>query len=339
VKLFFPNLFLINLIPITLTKPTMKNTTLLLLLLSNVPFFYGQFTTSWPNAGASNSQQSGYIGIGTKPTSTNSVQLPEFNLQLHGTSDFLESITVQSSSFSSSIPQIIQGEMDDSFVSPTKSTTNHGKTTRFGMTNTTTGAGINDGVVFRMSENNFSLINREQGNITIAAPGVGLTFSSATKRIWTGGSSVSTSSIYAAVNLIKSNDNGLYVQGGNGKYGLRVKTVNNTEDALQVYGSNSSIKNFKVSGGGEVFARKYTTTFNNIPDYVFEPNYMLLSFADLRNYIVTNKHLPNIPSANQFAETGVDLGELNRLLLEKVEELTLYMLQLEDRLNAVESSK
>jgi hypothetical protein len=60
---------------------------------------------------------------------------------------------------------------------------------------------------------------------------------------------------------------------------------------------------------------------------------------ELRSYITTNKHLPNVPSANEFAETGVDLGELNRLLLEKVEELTLYILQLEERTKRLEDQK
>ena len=118
-----------------------------------------------------------------------------------------------------------------------------------------------------------------------------------------------------------------------------IKTVNNSDDALQVFGANSSIKNFKVTGAGEVFARRYTTTLNNIPDYVFNPNYKLLSLEELRSYISTNKHLPNVPSANEFAETGVDLGELNRVLLEKVEELTLYILQLEDRMKMLEAGK
>ncbi|PZE15819.1 hypothetical protein DNU06_16230 [Putridiphycobacter roseus] len=90
---------------------------------------------------------------------------------------------------------------------------------------------------------------------------------------------------------------------------------------------------------GFVFARKYTTTLASIPDYVFEPDYKLLTFDELRVYIEENKHLPNIPSAEQYEETGVDLGELNRLLLEKVEELTLYTLQLEERLSKLEEEK
>jgi hypothetical protein len=60
---------------------------------------------------------------------------------------------------------------------------------------------------------------------------------------------------------------------------------------------------------------------------------------ELRTYIKTNSHLPNIPSAKEMEASEVDLGEMNRLLLEKTEELTLYILQLEERIKSLESSK
>lgn len=75
---------------------------------------------------------------------------------------------------------------------------------------------------------------------------------------------------------------------------------------------------------------------NAIPDYVFGPNYDLMSLPELRKFVQEKHHLPNIPSAAEYAQNGVDLGELNRLLLEKTEELTLYILQLEERLKALE---
>ncbi|MNY18686.1 hypothetical protein D3C86_1520820 [compost metagenome] len=60
---------------------------------------------------------------------------------------------------------------------------------------------------------------------------------------------------------------------------------------------------------------------------------------ELKEFIRVNSHLPNVPSAAEYAETGVDLGEMNRVLLEKVEELTLYILQMEDRLKSLEEKK
>jgi hypothetical protein len=118
---------------------------------------------------------------------------------------------------------------------------------------------------------------------------------------------------------------------------LSLKTGVSTSLAMNVRGSDNVI-NYAVKGNGEVFARKYTTTLGAIPDYVFDPSYKLMSLNELKTYITTNKHLPNIPSAKEYEERGeLDLGELNRMLLEKVEELTLYILQLEERTKALEN--
>lgn len=62
------------------------------------------------------------------------------------------------------------------------------------------------------------------------------------------------------------------------------------------------------------------------PDYVFEKNYNLRPLAEVENYINQNKHLPEVPAAKEMEANGVNLGEMNMLLLKKVEELTLYLL-------------
>ncbi|GCC50446.1 hypothetical protein SanaruYs_06610 [Chryseotalea sanaruensis] len=63
------------------------------------------------------------------------------------------------------------------------------------------------------------------------------------------------------------------------------------------------------------------------PDYVFEPTYQLPSLIEIENYIKTNKHLPEVPSAKEMETNGINLSEMNMLLLKKVEELTLYMIK------------
>lgn len=65
----------------------------------------------------------------------------------------------------------------------------------------------------------------------------------------------------------------------------------------------------------------------NWADYVFEPSYEKMSLSDLESYVVENKHLPNIPSAEEVVENGIDLGEISSKLLEKIEELTLYLIE------------
>jgi hypothetical protein len=72
------------------------------------------------------------------------------------------------------------------------------------------------------------------------------------------------------------------------------------------------------------------------PDYVFGKDYKFLSLPDLHDYIVLNKHLPNVPSANDVKSNGIDLEDMSVKLLEKTEELSLYFIQLDERLKKLE---
>jgi hypothetical protein len=69
------------------------------------------------------------------------------------------------------------------------------------------------------------------------------------------------------------------------------------------------------------------------PDYVFEPTYDLKPLAEIETYIKENKHLPEVPSAKEMEKNGVNLGEMNLLLLKKVEELTLHSIEQNKKLN------
>jgi hypothetical protein len=271
---------------------------------------------------------SGNVGVGTLP----SLALPNYNLQLHGTTDYLYDNAANPNPVAS-INLWNEPEKQNNYT--TKAMVNAGKSVSFGMTNTTTGFGINDGTEFRLTQNNFSVINRENGNFTLGTKNAFMTFSNENSRVWIGGVNDPTSSLYAKYNVM-SNDNGIYIKSSIlGKYGLKIE-VREASNALEVYNTSNTLKQFKVTGNGEVFARRYTTTLNNIPDYVFKEGYNLMSLNDLKTYVNTQQHLPNIPSEKEFQKEGVDIGELNRLLLEKVEELTLYILQLEERISKIE---
>jgi hypothetical protein len=71
-------------------------------------------------------------------------------------------------------------------------------------------------------------------------------------------------------------------------------------------------------------------------DYVFAPEYQLMPLQQVEQYVQKNKHLPNIPSAEQVVNEGIDLAKMNAKLLEKVEELTLYIIEQDKRLKALE---
>ncbi len=64
------------------------------------------------------------------------------------------------------------------------------------------------------------------------------------------------------------------------------------------------------------------------PDYVFEKSYSLPSLDEVKSYIDENKHLPEVPSAKEMEAKGIDVGEMNMLLLKKMEEMTLYVIEL-----------
>ena len=64
----------------------------------------------------------------------------------------------------------------------------------------------------------------------------------------------------------------------------------------------------------------------------FGPEYQKKSLDELEVYIKENKHLPNIPSASQIEKDGLEVGEMQRKMMEKIEELTLYIIELKKRM-------
>jgi hypothetical protein len=90
----------------------------------------------------------------------------------------------------------------------------------------------------------------------------------------------------------------------------------------------SDTKGYKLGVNGKIIATEVVVKyFSQWPDYVFEPSYPLMPLPELQEFVQTHRHLPDMPPAQQVAETGVPVGEMNALLLKKVEELTLYVLQ------------
>lgn len=91
-----------------------------------------------------------------------------------------------------------------------------------------------------------------------------------------------------------------------------------------------------VNGNLESSRIKVSTTPGQVPDYVFQPGYQLMSLEELETFVTINSHLPNIPSAQTMAKDGQDVGDLQLKLLEKVEELVLYTIEQEKRIEALE---
>jgi hypothetical protein len=103
-------------------------------------------------------------------------------------------------------------------------------------------------------------------------------------------------------------------------------------NGVQLIGNNSAVPatGYQLSVDGKIIAEEVKVQLSTSwPDYVFADDYRLMPLDELEKSIKQNKHLPNIPSAAAVtAEKGIELGEMNRKLVEKIEELTLYILQL-----------
>lgn len=94
----------------------------------------------------------------------------------------------------------------------------------------------------------------------------------------------------------------------------------------------------KLAVEGTIAARRVKVTQNNPwPDYVFGEDYTITPLYETEKFIKEHQHLPDMPSAKEVAENGLDLGEMNRKLLEKMEEMTLHMIRMQKKIDELES--
>ena len=117
------------------------------------------------------------------------------------------------------------------------------------------------------------------------------------------------------------------------------KFSNNNGDLMTILSNGnvgigtSNIGNWQLAVGGKIRAEEIKVE-TGWADFVFEDNYELRSLEELENYIDENKHLPGIPTESQVTENGINLGEMNAKLLEKIEELTLYMIDMNNQMKS-----
>jgi hypothetical protein len=94
-----------------------------------------------------------------------------------------------------------------------------------------------------------------------------------------------------------------------------------------------NLGNEKFSVNGTIRAKEIKVEAINWPDYVFEEGYQPASLEETEVFIKANKHLPGIPSAAEVAKEGISLGEMNVLMMKKIEELTLHVIALKKQLD------
>lgn len=104
---------------------------------------------------------------------------------------------------------------------------------------------------------------------------------------------------------------------------------------------NTFATNYKLSVNGRIICTELRVNLvANWPDYVFSDGYNLMPLAELDKFVRKNGHLPNVPDASTIETSGLDVGEMQRMMMEKIEELSLYILdqqkqiqELKDRLD------
>lgn len=124
-----------------------------------------------------------------------------------------------------------------------------------------------------------------------------------------------------------------------GANGIAVNGNSVFNDGLSI-GTQTMPSGYKLAVNGSAIATAiFVKLYSAWPDYVFKPTYRLPALSDVKSYIDHNQHLPEIPSADEIAKDGLNLGEMNKLLMKKVEELTLYAIENERKDKEREAAK
>jgi len=115
--------------------------------------------------------------------------------------------------------------------------------------------------------------------------------------------------------------------------------LNSNSGGAVTIGTMTPANGYKLSVAGKMIAEEVRCQLQTAwPDYVFNPEYNLTPLSGLAKAIKANGHLPGIPTASEIDGAGVDLGDMQVRMMEKIEELTLYILQLHERIAELESA-
>jgi len=119
-----------------------------------------------------------------------------------------------------------------------------------------------------------------------------------------------------------------------GNNGIRMFTAGNPVPKFNILangkvGIGTTTPDELLTVKGIIHAQEVKIDMNGalVPDYVFDSNYKLMPLSEVEQFVNTNKHLPSIPSATEVQTNGMNMGDMQNKLLQKIEELTLYMIE------------
>jgi hypothetical protein len=139
----------------------------------------------------------------------------------------------------------------------------------------------------------------------------------------------------SATNSLVLVGSSLGASGGSGAISFRPGGYDTTSETVRFTAAGAvgigtaNPGSYKLAVNGTIHAKeiKVDVAAQNWPDYVFSQKHITLTLPQLEEFIIRNNHLPGIPSAIEAGENGINVGEMNSKLLEKIEELTLYLIE------------
>jgi len=138
----------------------------------------------------------------------------------------------------------------------------------------------------------------------------------------------------------RTNILGIYSTANNDRAGIQL----GSNQSCLIFGVNGNIgigtedpKGYKLAVAGSMIAEKVVVKLqSNWPDYVFDQNHKLKSLPEIESYIKEHKHLEGVPSELEVQKTGVDVVEMDAILLKKIEEMTLLMIEQNKTIQALQ---
>ncbi|WP_407266703.1 hypothetical protein [Tenacibaculum maritimum] len=119
--------------------------------------------------------------------------------------------------------------------------------------------------------------------------------------------------------------------------GLNLKPGASSEDDVIIFFNSENSEMARLQDG-KLTLDQISLNVTTFPDYVFAKEYRLMPLNEVASYIKENKHLPNMPTEKEVVKEGMNVGQINTLLVEKVEELTLYTIEQEEKIQAQEKT-
>lgn len=123
------------------------------------------------------------------------------------------------------------------------------------------------------------------------------------------------------------------IAGSGTQYRFEITNTNNTDHFL--FFSNTDGDQVKITADGTIYSRAVEVQLGSFPDFVFDKDYYLMPLDELEKYIQAYNHLPNVPSQAEVIENGIDLGKMNAVLLQKIEELSLHLIEQQKQIDAL----